>query len=178
MFYESEHSRSGEQLKVMHGVNFSFPSHLHGNFELITVLDGEMTVSIDKKQYLLTPGRAVLVFPNQIHELHTETASSHLLCIFSPQLVHAYSSACLNRIPVCAEFTPEPFYLRQLARLKEQPGVLQAKSCLYGLCADFDAGTEYMSRDHEREDLLQRIFQHPEQLCRYLLCSCWSLKKL
>ena len=163
MFYESEHSRSGEQLKVMTGVNFSFPSHLHGNFELITVLEGEMTVSIDKKQYRLTPGRAVLVFPNQIHELYTETASRHLLCIFSPQLVHAYSNTYLNRVPICADFAPEPFYLRQLERLKEQPGVLQAKSCLYGLCADFDAGTEYMSRDHEREDLLQRIFHFVEE---------------
>lgn len=163
MFYESKHSQHGEQLKIETGNNFNFPPHLHSSFELITLLDGEMAVTIDKKQYILTAGMAVLVFPNQVHSLQTSRTSKHLLCIFSTQLVRAYSSMYLSRIPRDHAFPLEPFYVQQLQQLKVKENILQAKGCLYGICAAFDNGREYVDRKDAREDLLGRIFRFVEE---------------
>lgn len=163
MFYEAKNSHRGEQLKIETGRNFNFPSHLHSSFEMITVLDGEMAVTIDKKQYILTAGRAVLVFPNQVHSLQTSRTSRHLLCIFSTQLVRAYSSVHVSRIPVDHTFLLAPFYVQQLQQLKEEANTLQAKGCLYGICAAFDKGREYADRKDAGEDLLGRIFRFVEE---------------
>ena len=91
MFYESKNLLKANDLKIEQGKDLSFPLHLHGSFELITVTDGEMKVVVDGTDYLLTPGYSILVFPNQTHELITEKHSSHYLCIFSSELVRAYS---------------------------------------------------------------------------------------
>ena len=99
MLYESKNSLHSELFKIERGRDFNFPMHLHASFELITVSSGEMVITIDQTNYLLKSGNALLVFPNQLHSLSTNKHSEHLLCIFSPQLVKAYKSTLLNKLP-------------------------------------------------------------------------------
>lgn len=162
MFYQSKNSLGSNLIRVEKGSDFSFPAHLHGNFELIAVLTGEMTVTVDKTQYILTDGDAVLVFPDQIHELHTTEHSEHILCIFSPQLIRAYSNVFLSKEPKSHFFRPEPFYLQTLFACLEGSNELQAKGLLYSLCAQFDAQAEYTDRKDHKENLLLRIFRFVE----------------
>lgn len=64
MFYLSKNSLDANLLRVETGTDISFPAHLHISFELIAAMDGVLHVTVDKKQYVLTPGKAELVFPN------------------------------------------------------------------------------------------------------------------
>jgi len=162
MFYETDHSLYGDMLKIQSGADFNFPAHLHNSFELITVTDGEMMVTIDKKQYTVTPDTAVLVFPNQIHELCTPRYSRHSLCIFSSQLVQGYSKVFLNFLPESNLFTPQRFYLRELLDMNNGENILRTKGLLYCLCAEFDEAAVYRERNIESADLLQRIFDFVE----------------
>ena len=91
MFYQDSHL----PLLFRQHRNHNFPLHLHENFELITVRDGEMTVTVEQTEYHLKKGDAILVFPNQPHSLHTNTYSEDRLCIFSPKLVEEYKNAIL-----------------------------------------------------------------------------------
>ena len=109
MLYESKNSLLNDLFKIEQGHDFSFPMHLHASFELITVREGEMAVIVDQNEYCLQPGKAILVFPNQLHSLRTDTHSEHLLCIFSPQLVKAYQNSLLNKLPKNNLFSPHPF---------------------------------------------------------------------
>ena len=162
MFYEAKNSQQAEQFKVEIGKDFSFPAHIHSSFELIILLDGEMQVMIDKKQYDLAPGQAVLVFPNQVHALSTPNKSEHILCIFSPQMIRAYSSAYLNHFPVSPTFEPDAFYIRQLQTLTDQTNRLQIKGFLYSVCASFNAHAQYLPRSNRDESLLGTIFRFVE----------------
>ena len=65
MFYEAKNLLRANDLKIERGKDLSFPLHLHGSFEFITVTEGEMKVTVDKEEYLLTSGQALMIFPNQ-----------------------------------------------------------------------------------------------------------------
>lgn len=163
MFYQSGYSLRSDLLKVETGTDFSFPAHLHGGFELIEVLEGEMEITIDKKQHTLSTGQAVLVFPDQVHALHTPRHSSHILCIFSPQLVRAYGTVYRGKLPCDPVFCPEASFVEQLLRLKEDQNELRAKGVLYSLCAQFDAGATYRKQQGGEDDLLRKIFRFVEE---------------
>ena len=110
MLYQS----SSDRFLLKHRYNHNFPLHLHENFELITIKDGEMAVRVDQNEYLLKKGDAVLVFPNQVHSLHTNVYSFDQICIFSPHLVAAYKNTFSKKLPKNNLFRPTQFYLDTL----------------------------------------------------------------
>lgn len=163
MLYESQNLLSSEEIKIESGENFSFPTHLHGSFEFITVTEGEMTVTVERKNYSLTAGNGVIVFPDQPHSFHTEAHSRHFLCIFSPELVRAYSKICASRIPECNLFAVDEFYLKKLTTITEKSGIAEIKGFLYSICGVFDAEAVYVNRSTENAELLQKIFGFVEK---------------
>ena len=162
MFYETKHSLDSDLFKIERGRDFSFPMHLHESFELITVSDGDMTVTVEHTEYLLKKGQAILVFPNQLHSLRTQTHSEHLLCIFSPQLVKAYRNVFAEKLPKNNLFYPDAYCLDALFSEDENDGPLRVKGLLYLICASFDSTAEYMERKSGEDSLLMKIFKFVE----------------
>jgi AraC-like DNA-binding protein len=162
MFYESKHSLNSETFKLESGVDFSFPAHLHSAIELIYVTEGDMTVYVDNIQYDLTPGNAVLVFPNQVHSLHTSHHSRHELCIFSSKLVRAYEPIQNGKIPAYNLFTPDANVIQTLFKLTADQTLL-IKGSLYSLCGQFNATAKYNDCKANPQDLLSQIFRFVEE---------------
>lgn len=162
MFYEFNHFGFSEYFCKEYGTNFNFPAHLHHSFEIVVVTKGEMVVTIDGKQNRIGQGEAVLIFPNQLHELRSDN-SKHMLCIFSPELVMAYRSKVLNMRPVSNRLKPDPYIISALDRLDENATVYEKKGILYTLCAEFDRRTSYVHYDAPDKDLLHSIFSFVEQ---------------
>ena len=108
MFYELNHIALPGYLKIERGRNFSFPPHLHQCFEIILLLSGKMHITINDKTFELSEKEALLVFPNQIHSLHS-IESKHILCVFSPDLVHEYAVRLAGKIPQDNLFVPDLF---------------------------------------------------------------------
>ena len=159
MFYEFSNSLLADDLKIETGIDFSFPSHLHGSFEFITVTEGELEVTVDGHAYNVTENNALLVFPNQVHSFNTASHSRHFLCIFSPKLVKAYSKVYLSSIPISNSFSPDRGYVTLLDSLRDNSSVLSAKGALYSLCGEFDKNAEYKERENENDALLSKIFR-------------------
>ena len=163
MFYEAKNLLKANDLKIEHGKNLSFPLHLHGSFEFITVTEGEMKVVVDKVEYLLKSGQALMIFPNQAHEFLTEQHSSHYLCIFSPDLVRAYSKVCLAKVPKSNLFSVDAFYVEKLKNLQTNASVAEVKGLIYSICGEFDKTAEYRERNTEKDGLLLKIFKFVEK---------------
>lgn len=161
MFYEINHLGSPQYLKTEHGENFSFSSHLHQCFELLTVTKGEMQVKIDDSEFPLKKGEAVLIFPNQIHSLSSKK-SKHSLCIFSPNLVKAFVKKTAETVPVCNKFTPEEYLLKAILKLTEASPHLEKKGLLYSLCAQFDKTARYKERNTRGDKIIHKIFSFVE----------------
>ncbi|MBS7262352.1 MAG: AraC family transcriptional regulator [Eubacteriales bacterium] len=162
MFYETRHLGSPDYLRKETGVDFSFPAHLHGCFEIVAVRSGQMTVTVDGKAGTLRAGDALMIFPNQIHSLSSEK-SEHVLCIFSPDLVSAYATKVSGKVPESAVFRPEPSLLTAMSALVPSSPVEVKKGVLYLLCAAFDAQAVYAERAAVNEKPLFGMFSFVER---------------
>lgn len=162
MFYQFQHFGISEYFCKEYGKNFNFPTHLHQSFEFITVISGEMQINIDGELYPLKKGESVLIFPHQLHSISSQN-SEHMLCIFSPELIKAYSSKILNKKPLLNTFRLNKYLIDTLDNLLENSSTFEKKAILYSICAEFDKSAEYTKRLSYDESLLQNIFEFVEE---------------
>lgn len=161
MFYQFQHFGLSESFSREFGENFNFPLHLHQSFECIMVLSGEVEVTVDQTHYCLKKGEAVLVFPNQLHSL-SYANGEHMLCIFSPELVRAYTSKMTLKIPRNNCFDIPLQLQNELQNLAEDAPSFEKKALLYSLCTAFDRNAVYHPRVQNDHALLYRIFEFVE----------------
>lgn len=162
MFYQFQYFGMHEYTRKEYGENFNFPSHLHQAFEFITVFSGVMDVNIGDKTYSIQKGQSLLIFPNQLHSLSSRK-SQHMLCIFSPDLVKAYSTKVLEKIPVNNFFTPDSYLINAIDKLAEISSMIEKKGLFYSLCAEFDKERKYEQKQNDDRNLLYEIFKFVEQ---------------
>lgn len=86
IFYQSR----SESIRFYTSENNTYDFHLHRQAELIVVLEGALSVTVGQTEYLLSAGDGVLVFPNLLHRLKTESKSRILLCIFDIDFCHSF----------------------------------------------------------------------------------------
>ncbi len=157
MFYQFHHIGTSTYVTVENGKNFSFPSHLHQCFEIIFLRSGKMQVTVDGQSMTLTPGNAVMIFPNQIHSLQS-TQSEHTLCIFSPMLVQSYFTKVANQLPNNNLFKTDDYLMCAILNLNDESMTSEKKGVLYLLCSQFHKQTTFNFHITDKEDLLHKIF--------------------
>ena len=157
MFYETRNSLSADLVKIERGVDFSFPAHMHSSFELITVTEGEMEVTVDGNTYQLGELDALLIFPHQTHSFATKGTSKHFLCIFSTKLVSAFDNLHASSIPTDSRMKLSKEVLDRLERMSNAESVIGVKGALYSICADFDMQRSSAGRRDYDGDLMHKI---------------------
>ena len=162
MFYQFQHLGLPDFMTLEEGENFCFPAHLHQCFEIIFLRSGQLHVTVDSTTYTLTPQKAIMVFPNQIHSLHS-TESEHVLCIFSPKLVQAFSSKLTHSVPRNNLFEVDDYLFNALTRITAASTTAEKKGVLYLICSQFNKQALYDHHPAEKEDLLYKIFSFVEK---------------
>lgn len=160
MFYEFHHAASPDYWQVERDRDFSFPPHLHACFELLYIRSGAMQVTVDGRIYPLRAGDALLLFPHQIHALEA-TESEHVLCIFSPQLVHTFARKTAGFRPTDNRMAVSAADIAAL-EAADTASLLIKKGVLYTLCGRFDEAATYLSHSTESDTLLHKIFAFVE----------------
>ena len=94
-----------EQLYLYLSKNNPYAVHLHRQLELIYVLSGSTTVTVEQQDFSLKPCQGVLVFPNQMHGLKHVEPGQNLLCIFEPDFCHSFRHFFQNKKPARNDFT-------------------------------------------------------------------------
>jgi len=161
MFYQFDHFGLSEDFTKEYGRNFNFPVHLHQSFELINVISGIMEITVDSKEYTLNAGESLLVFPNQVHSLRSNQ-SEHVLFIFSPDLVKAYTLKVSKTVPESNVFKIDSYILSSLDGLSEESPLIEKKGILYTMCSIFDKSAVYKERLYIEKELLYKIFNFVE----------------
>ncbi len=161
MFYQYQHFGLSEYFCKEYGENFSFPAHLHQSFEFIAILSGEMEITVENTVYTLTKGEALLIFPHQLHALNSNN-SAHMLCIFSPEIVKAYSAKTAKKHPKNNKFIPSKSLIDAINSLNDTDSSIKKKGILYTVCAEFDENTAYTEKSNADKNLLSEIFAFVE----------------
>jgi len=176
MLYETKHSVRGDHISIERGRNLNFPTHIHSSFEIIIAKEGEMKITISDRQYIVREGEGVLVFPNQLHEIKTEKSACHIICIFSPQLVRAYSKVFDSKIPKSNSLIIDKFYIDKLEKINNEMSTMELKGILYSICSEFDKVAEYEDYSGDKRNLLFKIFKFVEENYKKE-CSLYDLAK-
>lgn len=173
MFYEFNHSGMHQYYCKEYGENFKFPTHLHQSYEFITVLSGETTVLVNGTEYMVKKGEGILVFPNQLHSIEGDNYN-HMLCIFSQDLVKAYSTKVLGKTPCNNKFSLPDHLIQAIDELPNDATLFDKKGILYLVCAQFDKNATYEENQQVDFGILDKIFRFVE---KNYIRDC-SLKKI
>ncbi|MBQ9115452.1 MAG: AraC family transcriptional regulator [Clostridia bacterium] len=138
MFFESKHSLDENLFRLSVGMGMNFPLHIHRSFEYYAQISGQTRVEIDGKDYLLTPGKAVLIFPFQVHSYCADTPDEqHRMCIFSPDMVPDFYKQNGSGIP------EDNLFEHALSEMPIGDNVFTQRSVAYGICGAFHVGRSY-----------------------------------
>ena len=159
MFYQLHHMASSEYFMREEGDNFSYPPHLHQGFELVIVTDGEMNVRVNHVDHALGKNEAILVFPNELHELHSEH-SHHVLFIFSEKLIRAFSVKYADRIPKNRVLRLSEYAYNSLLLLNTESTSVELKGALYSFAALVEKSGEFVPSFTQKDDLIRKIFAY------------------
>ena len=176
MFYEFKHSIDAEYFTIEKGTNFSFPAHMHHCFEMIAVTSGNMTITCDNTDYTLSESEAVLIFPNQIHAIKSNGPCRHVLCIFSPNIISAYTSITKALIPKDNRFVPDKSLVKKLTNTDNNCNILEKKGILYSFVSEFHKNANYKTSENQSNSLLYNIFKFIDMNYKKC-CSLYELSK-
>lgn len=104
LFYEHFNSRDEKDFGFFPLTDFAYPAHLHKNFELIIVLEGELFSHVDGRPYRVGAGEALLVFPYQIHSHDCAKNMVARMVIFSPGFVTRFMNMYHEQLPCSNKF--------------------------------------------------------------------------
>ncbi len=87
-------------VKVWHRRNMEFQPHFHSSIEILYVIEGKCTASVDFKEYSVEGGDVLVVFPNQIHSYKDECPLDSYILIFPDAMCAAFSELMRKNTPV------------------------------------------------------------------------------
>lgn len=87
--------------------SLSFPTHLHKQLELLYVLDGSITVTINGIQRTLHKGELSIAFPHSTHSYSPSPISQIFLVIFDAELTQDFALRLMSLEPLSPFLKPE-----------------------------------------------------------------------
>ncbi len=91
LYYELNRSNPQGGIYYQSNRDLRFRQHLHNSFEWIFVKEGELEVTVDGQSFSVEAGQAILIFPNQIHQADTHTASQTRLFVFENSMIGEFA---------------------------------------------------------------------------------------
>lgn len=113
----------------------SYADHFHRNFELIYVLSGEVTVTVDREAVLLEEGQMLLLAPYRVHSFAVTGGNRIWVGVFSGDFVQGFASKYEGAAfsPFRADGETERYLISHLF-FEGIPELYVAKACLYLVC--------------------------------------------
>ena len=152
----------------------SFPPHFHRNYELIYVVCGQVSATVDGCRTTLESGDYALCLCNQVHSYeplcavgaHSNqppAATHYFVLTFSPDFVPEFHKAMEGKTGKTCRFQPEgsirDFFLEHILRSYREPApayyLKQAAVTL--LCGEYQRQAEIVRRDNPEYALMNQV---------------------
>ncbi|MFV0343774.1 MAG: helix-turn-helix domain-containing protein [Anaerocolumna sp.] len=79
--------------------SLSYPAHLHKQVEIIYIISGETTITMNGETKTLKPKDLAIAYPNTIHSISSSEGCKMILLIFDIHLTEILSGNFLNKTP-------------------------------------------------------------------------------
>ena len=150
---------------------WDYPIHINEYCEVLIGYEGTVTIVVGNREYCITRGQAVIVFPYQPHGFLKKGDGRGYLCTFSPNLINSFFSQHQGQTPtsnlISLDFTPD--------MITGDSNYFAIKSFLYHLCDHIVSELQFAEGATQDEALLTSIFAITEE--KYMEAD-FSLQKL
>lgn len=161
--HQPENSRGNYSYNAYIYTATCWPLHFHRNFELIYVLHGSLSCTVDGRTEDMQAGDFALCLPSEIHAMIPEKETKYWVGVFSEDFVHAFAKEVRDMAGDGFVFRCSPsveeFLLKNLL-LPETPPVLMCKACLYAVCAEYAAKISLSPRKERGETMMRAIVDY------------------
>lgn len=163
VFYEIEHGIRTSHFLFEKNYDHSFPLHMHRCFEMVFMLEGELTINVDNRIYDLKEGDLILIRPNRIHSYSTgkDQRGVCLLCVFSGDLISSIADGLnLYKLRHVVLHDVPTLYSELFLTMRNDLDLPTVKGFLYLLCGLFYRELDVSVPDEAPKDtvLLRDIF--------------------
>lgn len=137
--------------------------HFHKNFELVCVLDGLLTVTVNGRTEILSAGRFALILSNQIHSYECSNSSLYWVAVFSEDFVPEFAAAISQKQGKSISFScsaETEAFIREHLIQKEAPSLYMKKACLYAVCDTFLSEIVLEDRKEKTDILIGKIIDY------------------
>lgn len=159
VFFEKHGVDENELFRFFPLQNYHFPLHFHRAYELIYINEGQLLVSIDQKEYLLSKSDLAFIFSNQLHEFVSLEYSEITVILFSPELIGDFYMNYKGFIP-----NDNILHLNGKLELHKLNTIYSQKSFLYAICADLISQKSFIPvKQSPQTKVLYKILLYVEQ---------------
>lgn len=149
-FYEEYNSNDAEKYSAFQLQNAIYPCHFHRCYELISIISGELIVTLNEKDYALAAGDLIIIFPNQLHSFNTIDSSLFNIIIFSPEIIDDFESKYPGCIPENPILHLSPLALDKILT----QNIFEQKALLYHICGLYSTQTTMIKKTASDEPTL------------------------
>ena len=124
----------------LHHKVITYPAHIHQLAELIYLLEGEMTVTVDGTDHQLKAGQTVLIFPFQTHKFYSKNKVKAAMYLFSASLLPSFFNVNDGKIGDGSCFFPSAatkFHFEEKILSESDLSLYSVKAFLYLSVSDF-----------------------------------------
>lgn len=149
---------------VYHNINYDL--HFHKNYEVIYVMDGTVSCSINNKTAVIGEGDFAFCLSNEIHSIKSIGESKVWIGVFSEDFVHEFAEYQKDKEGKHFAFRcPEPLmsYLRENLLKSELSDVFVIKSCLYALCGEYLKQIPLTEKKGNKLEIISEVVSYVEK---------------
>ena len=136
IFHQRFNSQSNFNYNRFTYTDWEYAPHFHKNQELILVLKGTISVTVNGRQQQASEGEMVLILSNQIHAFSVPKEAKIWVAVFSKEYVPLFAAAIKGQQGVSSVFQPGNA-LRSMVQehlIQSDGSRMMKKACFYGIC--------------------------------------------
>ena len=137
MYHEKQYSNQHKFFMPFVADNMSYKEHFHTDFEMLYVIEGSIRATVNQVDYDMSEGEFALILPNQNHQYKTTKHSRCFVCIFSGDMIDAFSNITEKNVPANPIFTVDDMSIFHELSTSEEHDMRTLRSHLFYLCSQF-----------------------------------------
>lgn len=140
IFHQPDNSIGNHSYNVFIYENIDYDLHFHKNYEIIYVIEGMASCSINNKTGIIREGDFAICLSNEVHSIKSIGESKIWVGVFSGDFINEFDKYQKNKTGEHFAFRcPDELmaYLKEHLIKCELSNAFVIKSCLYALCGEY-----------------------------------------
>ena len=163
IWYQTDNSCGVNHNDIRLYEDFFYVPHLHRDYELIYVENGDLNITVEGELYHAHEGQMALILSNLIHSFESPMSNRVFVHVFSADNVPAFSKLCADKGVISPVFDCDPavrdFYLSYCIKVQKRSS-LALKAALYAVCNEYCEKCYFIPAKKENTGLLHMMLSY------------------